>query len=121
MGFGSLVSNLKDKVDDRFSGKSGIITTANGLRIACLGGRYDPDVFESALTAPVRYTILLNVHVLCQYTLPRVSVPPSSPIKPLTAFYQTLLIKPPIRLNKAIPLLLQYKLLLLPHNLLISS
>ncbi|KII88125.1 hypothetical protein PLICRDRAFT_41246 [Plicaturopsis crispa FD-325 SS-3] len=32
--------------------KSGIFTTAHGLRIACLGGIYDPDVFTSAEAAP---------------------------------------------------------------------
>lgn len=35
-------------------GKSGIITTANGLRIACLGGTYDPNIYASAEAAPVR-------------------------------------------------------------------
>lgn len=34
--------------------KSGIITTVNGLRIACLGGTYDPTIFGSAEAAPVR-------------------------------------------------------------------
>lgn len=34
-------------------GKSGIITTANGLRIACLGGTYDADIYFSAEAAPV--------------------------------------------------------------------
>ncbi|PPQ66465.1 LOW QUALITY PROTEIN: hypothetical protein CVT26_011223 [Gymnopilus dilepis] len=32
--------------------KSGIITTANGLRIACLAGIYDPEIFSSAEAAP---------------------------------------------------------------------
>ncbi|KAJ7749576.1 hypothetical protein DFH07DRAFT_555409 [Mycena maculata] len=32
--------------------KSGIITTANGLRIACLGGRYDPEIYASAEAPP---------------------------------------------------------------------
>lgn len=35
-------------------GKSGLITTANGLRIACLGGTYDPEIYDSAEAAPVR-------------------------------------------------------------------
>lgn len=35
------------------SGKSGIITTASGLRIACLGGTYDADIYFSAEAAPV--------------------------------------------------------------------
>ncbi|KAG6851286.1 hypothetical protein H0H93_011722 [Arthromyces matolae] len=34
------------------SGKSGIITTAHGLRIACLGGIHDEDVFYNAESAP---------------------------------------------------------------------
>jgi hypothetical protein len=34
-------------------GKSGIITTAHGLRIACLGGTYDPSIYSSAEVAPV--------------------------------------------------------------------
>lgn len=37
----------------QFADKSGIITTANGLRIACLGGIYEPDIFSSAEAAPV--------------------------------------------------------------------
>ncbi|RDB21197.1 Zinc finger CCCH domain-containing protein 59 [Hypsizygus marmoreus] len=32
--------------------KSGIITTANGLRIACLGGTYDASIYSSAEAAP---------------------------------------------------------------------
>ncbi|KAJ6490622.1 hypothetical protein C8R47DRAFT_453420 [Mycena vitilis] len=32
--------------------KSGIITTASGLRIACLGGRFDPEIYFSAEAAP---------------------------------------------------------------------
>ncbi|KAK7040914.1 hypothetical protein VNI00_009510 [Paramarasmius palmivorus] len=32
--------------------KSGLVTTANGLRIACLGGIYNEDVFSSAESAP---------------------------------------------------------------------
>ncbi|KAF8077783.1 CwfJ C-terminus 1-domain-containing protein-like protein [Lyophyllum atratum] len=32
--------------------KSGIITTANGLRIACLGGTYDADIYSTADAAP---------------------------------------------------------------------
>jgi hypothetical protein len=34
-------------------GKSGIITTANGLRIACLGGVYDAEIYNSADAALV--------------------------------------------------------------------
>lgn len=37
-----------------FSGKSGLITTANGLRIGCIGGMYDADIYASAETALVR-------------------------------------------------------------------
>lgn len=33
--------------------KSGIINTANGVRIGCLGGIYDPEVYSSAEAAPV--------------------------------------------------------------------
>ncbi|KAF7295541.1 Nuclear protein [Mycena indigotica] len=32
--------------------KSGMITTASGLRIACLGGRYDPEIHFTAEAAP---------------------------------------------------------------------
>jgi hypothetical protein len=32
--------------------KSGIITTAKGLRIACLGGTFDPNIYGSAEAAP---------------------------------------------------------------------
>ena len=35
-------------------GKSGIITTANGLRIGCLGGTFEPNIYGSADAAPVR-------------------------------------------------------------------
>lgn len=38
-------------------GKSGIITTAHGLRIACLGGTYDSDIYASAEAPPVRPTV----------------------------------------------------------------
>jgi hypothetical protein len=49
---------------DWLLGKSGIITTANGLRIACLGGIYDPDIYLSAGAAPVWsfLPILKTVH-----------------------------------------------------------
>ena len=40
-------------------GKSGIITTANGLRIACLGGTFEPNIYGSAEAAPVRVFLLL--------------------------------------------------------------
>jgi hypothetical protein len=36
--------------------KSGIVTTAHGLRIACLGGIYDPSIFSSTEAAPVRFS-----------------------------------------------------------------
>ena len=35
-----------------FSGKSGIITTANRLRIACLGGIFESQIFTTAEAAP---------------------------------------------------------------------
>lgn len=34
-------------------GKSGTITTANGIRIACLGGVYDAEIYSSVDAAPV--------------------------------------------------------------------
>ena len=40
-------------------GKSGIITTENGLRIACLGGTFEPDIYGSAEAAPVRVFLML--------------------------------------------------------------
>ncbi|GLB34795.1 putative zinc knuckle [Lyophyllum shimeji] len=56
---------LPEKVVERFAknggelckkvfllSKSGIITTANGLRIACLGGTYDANIYASADAAP---------------------------------------------------------------------
>jgi hypothetical protein len=42
------------------SGKSGIITTAHGLRIACLGGIYDSDIYSSAEAAPVSLIVDTN-------------------------------------------------------------
>ena len=42
-----------------FLGKSGIITTANGLRIACLGGTFEPVIYGSAEAAPVRVFLVL--------------------------------------------------------------
>ncbi|TFK42465.1 CwfJ C-terminus 1-domain-containing protein-like protein, partial [Crucibulum laeve] len=57
---------LPEKVVDKFAktggelcknvflmSKSGIVTTASGLRIACLGGIYDASVYSSAEAAPV--------------------------------------------------------------------
>lgn len=38
---------------DCVADKSGIITTAHGLRIACLGGVYDQSIHFTAETAPV--------------------------------------------------------------------
>lgn len=35
--------------------KSGLLTTAHGLRIACLGGVYDPHVYASSEVALVCY------------------------------------------------------------------
>ena len=47
-------------------GKSGIITTASGLRIACLGGTFEPNIYGSAEAAPVRvfllFCALFDVH-----------------------------------------------------------
>jgi hypothetical protein len=34
--------------------KSGIVTTAHGLRIACLGGIYSPGIYSTAEAPPVR-------------------------------------------------------------------
>jgi len=34
--------------------KSGIMTTAHGLRIACLGGIYNPGIYTTAEAPPVR-------------------------------------------------------------------
>ena len=39
--------------------KSGIITTAHGLRIACLGGIHDPNIYSSAEVAPVRQDLIV--------------------------------------------------------------
>src|SRR5258705_13054964 len=38
-----------------FQGKSGMITTAHGLRIACLGGIYDPSIYFSTDAPLVRH------------------------------------------------------------------
>lgn len=38
---------------DLYLDKSGMMTTAHGLRIACLGGMYDPNTYSSSDTAPV--------------------------------------------------------------------
>ena len=46
------------------AGKSGIITTAHGLRIACIGGIYDPDIYSAAETAPVRQLPKIIVCIL---------------------------------------------------------
>lgn len=40
------------------TGKSGLITTPNGLRIACLGGIYDPETYSTSEAAPVRLASL---------------------------------------------------------------
>ncbi|KAF8205767.1 hypothetical protein K438DRAFT_522389 [Mycena galopus ATCC 62051] len=44
--------------------KSGIITTANGLRIACLGGRYDPEIYTSAEAAPGFASPYFSTHTM---------------------------------------------------------
>ncbi|KAF7337976.1 Nuclear protein [Mycena venus] len=44
--------------------KSGIITTANGLRIACLGGRYDPEIYFSAEAAPGFASPYFSTHTM---------------------------------------------------------
>ncbi|KAJ7047215.1 CwfJ C-terminus 1-domain-containing protein-like protein [Mycena alexandri] len=44
--------------------KSGIITTANGLRIACLGGRYDPEIYTSAEAAPGFSSPFFSTHTM---------------------------------------------------------
>ncbi|KAJ7709435.1 CwfJ C-terminus 1-domain-containing protein-like protein [Mycena rosella] len=44
--------------------KSGIITTANGLRIACLGGRYDPEIYASAEAPPGFSSPFFSTHTM---------------------------------------------------------
>ena len=44
-------------------GKSGLLTTSHGLRIACLGGLYDQTVFDTVQTPLVR-RVLPVYHVL---------------------------------------------------------
>lgn len=41
------------------TGKSGIQTTAHGLRIACLGGIYDKDVYDTTVVPLVRHSIIM--------------------------------------------------------------
>jgi hypothetical protein len=50
------------------AGKSGIITTTNGLRVACIGGIYDPDIYSAAETAPVRQLPKVIVYILIAVT-----------------------------------------------------
>lgn len=49
----SVTSKLTRKL---LKDKSGVLTTAHGLRIACLGGIYDEELFHSAEAAPVSST-----------------------------------------------------------------
>ncbi|KAF9469231.1 CwfJ C-terminus 1-domain-containing protein-like protein [Collybia nuda] len=44
--------------------KSGIITTAGGLRIACLGGVYDPEIYTTAEAAPGFLSPFFSVHTV---------------------------------------------------------
>ncbi|KAF8965212.1 CwfJ C-terminus 1-domain-containing protein-like protein, partial [Flammula alnicola] len=44
--------------------KSGIVTTANGLRIACLGGIYDPSIYGSAEAAPGFLSPFFSYHTI---------------------------------------------------------
>ncbi|CAA7271593.1 unnamed protein product [Cyclocybe aegerita] len=44
--------------------KSGIITTANGLRIACLGGVFNPSIFGSAETVPGFMSPFFSYHTI---------------------------------------------------------
>ena len=41
-------------------GKSGLMTTASGLRIACLGGIYDAEIYTSTDTPPVCRTTIAH-------------------------------------------------------------
>lgn len=42
-------------------GKSGLMTTASGLRIACLGGIYDAEIYTSTDTPPVREATITHL------------------------------------------------------------
>ncbi|KAF9482819.1 nuclear protein [Pholiota conissans] len=44
--------------------KSGIVTTANGVRIACLGGIYDPSVYGTAGAAPGFFSPFFSYHTI---------------------------------------------------------
>ncbi|KAF5330347.1 hypothetical protein D9619_005485 [Psilocybe cf. subviscida] len=44
--------------------KSGIVTTANGLRIACLGGIYDQEIYHSAEAAPGFFSPYFSHHTV---------------------------------------------------------
>lgn len=59
-----------DRRINQWSDKSGIITTAHGLRIACLGGIYDPGIYSSAEVAPVGMFLLLRYSTLMFPDLP---------------------------------------------------
>jgi len=45
-------------------GKSGIITTVNGLRIACLGGTFNPEIYGSAEAAPGFMSPFFSYHTI---------------------------------------------------------
>ncbi|KAF8201776.1 hypothetical protein BJ912DRAFT_517139 [Pholiota molesta] len=44
--------------------KSGIVTTASGIRIACLGGIYDPSIYGSAEAAPGFMSPFFSYHTV---------------------------------------------------------
>ena len=57
-------------------GKSGLLTTSHGLRIACLGGLYDENVFESVQTPLVSDFFKLTTgyaEFVCRVSLTRTS------------------------------------------------
>ena len=69
--------------------KSGMMTTAHGLRIACLGGIYDPNIYTASDTVQVKFSLHsfeYSVLILSNY---RDSHPHISLAKQLRNFWPT--------------------------------
>lgn len=57
----NVVLSRLERATDRVSpAKSGLVTTAQGLRIASLGGVFDHNIFYTSESAPVCPLVLLN-------------------------------------------------------------
>jgi hypothetical protein len=81
-------------IDDAVADKSGILKTANGIKIACLGGSYDPEIYATAEAAPVSLPLCniaraISLAAHCECFNRRDSLPPFSVLKQQRGFSRT--------------------------------